>query len=331
MINKFKALMVDQKDGRTEATIQELGPEALPDGDVLLKVAYSTLNYKDGLAVTGKARVLRSLPMVPGVDLSGTVVESESPKFKAGDRVLINGYEIGERYWGGFTQLNRVKSEWLVPVPDTFSLKQAMIIATAGYTAMLSVMALEEHGLTPADQREVVVTGAAGGVGSMAVALLGRLGYNVVASTGRVETHDYLRSLGARDFIDRSVLATPSKKPLESERWAGAVDAVGGSTLDGLLRTMVRHASIAISGNAGGISVTTNVLPLILRGVNILGIDSNLCPYERRLLAWDRLAHLLSADLLDSMAQEASLADVPALSREILQGKIRGRVVVKVS
>ncbi|MCP4359684.1 MAG: alcohol dehydrogenase catalytic domain-containing protein, partial [Chloroflexi bacterium] len=175
MINKFKALMVDQKDGRTEATIQELGPEALPDGDVLLKVAYSTLNYKDGLAVTGKARVLRSLPMVPGVDLSGTVVESESPKFKAGDRVLINGYEIGERYWGGFTQLNRVKSEWLVPVPDTFSLKQAMIIATAGYTAMLSVMALEEHGLTPADQREVVVTGAAGGVGSMAVALLGRL------------------------------------------------------------------------------------------------------------------------------------------------------------
>lgn len=329
-MDTFKALVVDQKEDQTEVAIQELGPDSLPKGDVLVSVAYSSLNYKDGLAVTGKAKVLRRYPMVPGIDLAGTVVESESPKFKAGDKVLINGYEIGEKHWGGYTQLNRVNAEWLVPVPDGLSLQQTMAIGTAGYTAMLSVMALEEHGLTPTDQREVVVTGAAGGVGSMAVALLGKLGYNVVASTGRAETHDYLRNLGAKDFIDRSVLGEPSKRPMESERWAGAVDAVGGNTLDGLLKTMARHASIAISGNAGGIAVNTNVLPLILRGVNVLGIDSNFCPYERRVQAWKRLAEILTDNLLNTISQEASLEDVPALSEDILRGKIRGRIVVKI-
>jgi len=309
-MDKFKALMVDQKDGETQATIQELGPDALPDGDVTLKVAYSSLNYKDGLAVTGTAKVLRSYPMVPGVDLSGTVVESDSPKFKAGDRVLITGYETGEKHWGGFTQMNRVRSEWVVPVPDGLSLKEAMILGTAALTAMLSLMALEEHGLTPDDQREVVVTGAAGGVGSMAVAILGHYGYNVVASTGRAETHDYLKSLGARDFIDRGVLGTPSKRLLESERWAGAVDAVGGDTLAGLLRTMARGASIALSGNAGGVPLNTNVLPFILRGVNLLGIDSNLCPYDLRVKAWNRLNGLLPAEMIEKMGQEATLEDI---------------------
>lgn len=309
--------------------IRELGPDALPEGDVLVSVAYSSLNYKDGLAVTGKAKVLRRYPMVPGIDLAGTVVESKSPKFKAGDKVLINGYEIGEKHWGGYTQMNRVNAEWLVPVPERLSLPQTMAIGTAGYTAMLSVMALEAQGLTPDDQREVVVTGAAGGVGSMAVALLGKLGYNVVASTGRAETHDYLRSLGAKDFIDRRLLGEPSKRPLESERWAGAVDAVGGSTTDGLLKSMARGGSIALSGNAGGVPLNTNVLPFILRGVNLLGIDSNLCPYERRVRAWERLGELMTSDMLDRMSQEVSLEDVPALSEDILKGKIRGRVVVK--
>lgn len=328
-MSTFNAFVVDLKDDQPVGAIRELGPDALPEGDVLVSVAYSSLNYKDGLAVTGKAKVLRRYPMVPGIDLAGTVVESKSPKFKAGDKVLINGYEIGEKHWGGYTQMNRVNAEWLVPVPERLSLPQTMAIGTAGYTAMLSVMALEAQGLTPDDQREVVVTGAAGGVGSMAVALLGKLGYNVVASTGRAETHDYLRSLGAKDFIDRRLLGEPSKRPLESERWAGAVDAVGGSTTDGLLKSMARGGSIALSGNAGGVPLNTNVLPFILRGVNLLGIDSNLCPYERRVRAWERLGELMTSDMLDRMSQEVSLEDVPALSEDILKGKIRGRVVVK--
>jgi len=330
-MDTFKALMVDEVDGKTTATIQALTPADLPEGDVTVAVAYSSLNYKDGLAVTGKARVLRSLPMVPGVDMSGTVVASDSADYKVGDKVLINGFEHGEKRWGGFTQLTRVSSHHLVPVPEGLSLKQVSSIGTAGYTAMLSVMALEEHGLNPTDRREVVVTGAAGGVGSMAVAILGHLDYNVVASTGRAETHDYLRRLGASGFIDRSLLAEPSKRPLERERWAGAVDAVGGSTLTGLLLSMARGGSVAISGNAGGIAFSANVLPFILRGVNILGIDSNLCPQERRRAAWQRLAKELPLDLIEEMATEAPLTDVPALSEDILQGKIRGRMVINVA
>jgi len=332
MTDKFKALIVDQHDGQPRAAVQSLGPDSLPKEDVLVSVAYSSLNFKDGLAVTGKAKVLRRLPMVPGIDLAGTVVESASAGFTAGDKVLINGYEIGEKHWGGYTQLNRVKAGWLVPLPQGLSLKQAMAIGTAGYTAMLSVMALEEHGLSPKDQREVVVTGASGGVGSMAVALLANLGYNVTTSTGSPQAHDYLRQLGARNFVDRELLADSFKRPLESERWAGAVDAVGGSTLDGLLKTMGRGGSIAISGNTGGIAVATNVLPFILRGVNVLGIDSNLCPHPRRVTAWKRLAQLLAPEQIGLMtAREATLEEIPALSEEILQGKIRGRVVVKVS
>jgi acrylyl-CoA reductase (NADPH) len=330
MNDTFKALVVDQKDGKTEATFQVLGHDALPEGDVTLSVAYSSLNYKDGLAVTGKAKVLRRVPLVPGVDLSGTVVQSDSPDFKPGDEVLITGNEIGEKFWGGYTQMTRVRSEWLVPLPKGLDLRQVMAIGTAGFTAMLSVMALEDHGLTPADQREVVVTGASGGVGSMAVALLARLGYNVVASTGRAESHEYLRTLGARDILDRAVLAAPPGRPLASERWAGAVDPVGGDILAGLLPAMARGSSIALSGNTGGIQLSATVLPFILRGVNLLGIDSVLCPRPRRLAAWQRLAELLPAEALELMAQEASLADVPRLSQEIVQGKIRGRVVIRV-
>lgn len=330
MSRTFKALIVDQQEGQLDASVKELGPEALPEGDVTVSVAFSSLNYKDGLAVTGQARVLRRYPMVPGIDLAGTVVESNSAKFKAGDKVLVTGYEIGERHWGGYTQLNRLKSDWLVPLPSELTLRQAMVIGTAGLTAMLSVMALESHGLTPADQREVVVTGASGGVGSMAVAILGQLGYNVVASTGKSQAHDYLRRLGARSLIDRRELTPESKRPLESERWAGAVDAVGGDTLDTLLRSMSRGCSVTLSGNAGGVPLNTNVLPFILRGVNLLGIDSNLCPYDQRLQAWQRLAHMLSAEMLELMTyREALLEELPDLSQKILRGEIQGRVVVK--
>jgi acrylyl-CoA reductase (NADPH) len=327
-MDTFKALIVDQKEGETMATIQKLGRADLPEGDVTVVVAYSSLNYKDGLAVTGQGKVLRSHPLVPGVDMAGTVLESDSAEYQAGDKVVLTGFEHGEKYWGGFTQLTRVGSKFLVPLPEGLTLRQAMAIGTAGLTAMLSVMALEEARLSPGDQREVVVTGAAGGVGSTAVAILGQLGYNVVASTGRAETYDYLRSLGAKDFIEREVLASPSKRPLESERWAGAVDAVGGDTTAGLLRTMARGGSIALSGNAGGFALNTTVLPFILRGVNILGIDSNLCPLERRREAWRRLATQLPLEMVEAMTQEISLADVPAFSQEILQGKVRGRTVI---
>ena len=331
MTDTFKALIVDQKDGETTANVRELSRDELPEGgDVLVAVAYSTLNYKDGLAVTGKAKVLRSFPMVPGIDLAGTVVESESPDFQEGDEVVLTGYETGERYWGGFTQLNRVRSETLVPLPKGMTLKESMTVGTAGLTAMLSVLALEEHGMIPADGSQVIVTGASGGVGSMAVAILGELGYDVVASTGKADAHPYLDSLGASEFIDRKILATPSKRPLEAGRWAGAVDAVGGDTLASLLRTMAPHSSVALSGNAGGIALNSTVLPFILRGVNLLGIDSNFAPMEQRTIAWQRLAKLLPKKALETMTQEASLDDVPALSQKILSGGVQGRTVINV-
>jgi acrylyl-CoA reductase (NADPH) len=326
----FRALVVDQKDGGVQAEIRELQPEALPEGDVLISVAYSTLNYKDGLAVTGQGKVIRKYPMVPGIDFAGTVVESASPGFKVGDKVVLTGWGVGESHWGGLAQMARVKAEWLVPLPEGLTLKQAMGIGTAGFTAMLCVMALEEKGLTPADQREVVITGAAGGVGSVAVAVLAKLGYNVVASTGRAEEHDYLRQLGAREILDRSVLAKPGK-PLESERWAGAVDTVGGDTLAALLPGMAQNTSIAACGNAGGFALNTTVFPFILRGVSILGVNSVSVPQSRRLAAWSRLAQDLPLDLLETMMQVAPLADVPELSRQILKGRVRGRVVIDVN
>jgi acrylyl-CoA reductase (NADPH) len=328
----FKALIVDEQDGETIANVQEMTRTDLPEaGDVVVEVGYSSLNYKDGLAVTGKAKVLRRHPMVPGIDLAGTVVESQSPDFNAGDEVILTGFETGEKHWGGFTQMNRVRAKTLVRLPEGLTAKQAMAIGTAGLTAMLSVMALEAHGLTPTDGGEVIVTGASGGVGSMAVAILGQLDYNVVASTGKSTAHDYLRSLGAKGFIDRNELSEPSKRPLEAGRWAGAVDAVGGDTTAGLLRSMAPRASIAISGNAGGVGLKTTVLPFILRGVNLLGIDSNFSPMAERTTAWQRLAELVPKEALDAMTEEAGLEDLPALSEKILSGKIKGRMVIKVS
>lgn len=328
--NTFTALLLEQEEGQQTAALKTLQRDDLPDGDVLIAVAYSSLNYKDGLAVTGSAKVVRSFPMVPGIDLAGTVQESESPDFAPGDKVVLTGWGIGEKYWGGYAQMARTKAGWLVPLPEGLTLKQAMGIGTAGFTAMLCVLALESQGLLP-EQGEVVVTGAAGGVGSVAAAILANLGYSVVASTGRASAHDYLRGLGVSEIIGRDVLGQVSKRPLESSRWAGAVDTVGGDTLAQLLKTVRPHGSVAACGNAGGVALNTTVLPFILRGVNLLGIDSVMCPVDLRRTAWQRLASDLPLDALEQVMQVASLADVPALSQEILQGKVRGRMVIDVN
>ena len=326
----FQALLVTQTDGKFDATIQKLQPEALPPGDVLIRVAYSSLNYKDGLAVTGKPGVIRKYPMVPGVDLAGTVEESSSPNFKVGDKVVVTGCGTAETLWGGYSQYARLAAEYVVPLPSGFNLQQAMGIGTAGFTAMQSVVALEEHGLKPGG-REVVVTGAGGGVGSVAIAILGKLGYKVVASSGRTELHDYLRGLGASEIIDRNVLSAPSKRPLDSERWAAGIDSVGGDTLAGLLRSVVIGGSVAACGVAGGAALNTSVFPFILRGVNLLGIDSVRVPNQRRREIWARLTRDLPTNLLDGMIQVKPLAEVFQLGEQILAGQVRGRTVIDVN
>jgi len=321
----FKALVVESGDPYT-TRIRQATPEELPQGDVLVRVAYSSLNYKDGLAITGAGKVIRNFPMVPGIDLAGTVVESASPEYKPGDPVILTGWGVGERHWGGLAELARVRAEWLVPLPEGLTLQQAMGIGTAGFTAMLCMMALEAHALDKS--KEVLVTGAAGGVGSMAVALLARLGYRVVAATGRTSEEAYLRLLGASEILDRAVLAAPSK-PLECERFGGAVDTVGGAVLAGVLPRMAYGSSVAACGNAGGVKLETTVFPFILRGVNLLGVDSVMCPREKRLLAWQRLAHDLPKPLLEEAMQVVDLEEIPALAQAILRGQVRGRVVVK--
>jgi acrylyl-CoA reductase (NADPH) len=326
-MDTFTALVLEQRDGATHSEVRQLPASALPEGDVLVRVAYSDLNYKDGLAITGRGKVVRSFPMVPGIDLAGTVVESAAPAYKPGDQVVLTGWGIGEVHWGGHAQLARVRADWLVPLPAGMTLEQAMGIGTAGFTAMLCVMALEEHGLRPGE-RQVLVTGASGGVGSVAVAILARLGYNVVASTGKDGERDYLHTLGAQEVVGR---LAPSGKPLESERWGGAVDTVGGAALAALLPAMAYGGSVAACGNAGGAELHTTVFPFILRGVNLLGILSVNVPFERRRQAWERLARDLSPGALDRMVQVVPLADVPALSQAICDGKIRGRVVVDVN
>lgn len=329
MENTFKALVVDQKAGSIEAALQTLKRETLPEGEILIKVAYSSLNYKDGLAITGKGRVVRSYPMVPGIDLAGTVIESVSPDYHVGHEVILTGWGIGERHWGGYAQLARAQANWLVPLPTGLTMRQAMGIGTAGLTAMLCVMALESHGLTP-DQGEVVVTGASGGVGSVAIAILAKLGYHVVASTGRVDMHDYFKRLGAQNIIDRAELAIPSR-PLETARWAGAVDTVGSQTLASILAALQYRASVAACGLVGGNELHTTVFPFVLRGVNLLGIDSNMSPLEERREAWARLVRDLPLDLLEEMIEEIPLSDVAAFSQQIVEGRIRGRVVVDVN
>jgi acrylyl-CoA reductase (NADPH) len=329
MPDNFTGLIVNQQDGIVTAGIQSLDEEQLPDGDVLVSVGYSSLNYKDGLALTGKNKVVRSYPMVPGIDFVGTVEASQSPAWKPGDEVISTGWGVGENRWGGFAQKARARSEWLVRLPPGMEPRIAMAIGTAGFTAMLSLMALEEHFVQP-NGREIVVTGAGGGVGSMAVALLAANGYQVVASTGRSDAGEYLKMLGAGSTLDRSELASASGGPLGAGRWSGAIDTVGGDTLAGVLRTMAPGGSVAACGNVAGFALNTTVLPFILRGVNLLGINSLDVPIERRRVAWQRLAELLPADLVVKMMRVVPLQDVPALANEILQGRTRGRIVVDV-
>ncbi len=328
-MSKFKALIADQKDGQFTASIQEIDQSALAAGEVLVKVAYSSLNYKDGLAVTGKPGVIRKFPMVPGVDFAGTVAESASSSFKAGDEVIVTGCGTSETMWGGYAQYARLDAEFIVPLPNGMSLKQSMGIGTAGFTAMQSVVAMEAHGL--ASDGEVLVTGAAGGVGSVAVAILSKRGYKVAASTGRAELSGYLKSLGAAEVLDRAAVAAPSKKPLEGARWAGAIDSVGGDTLAGLLLSMAIGGVVASCGLAGGPAFSTTVFPFILRGVSLLGIDSVRVPNAKRREIWDRLRRDLDLGLLDSMIEVAPLGRVFELGEAILKGQTRGRVVIDVN
>ncbi len=326
----FKALVVTNVNGRFATSIQQLDRTELPDGEVLIQVSYSSLNYKDGLAVMGRPGVIRKFPMVPGIDLAGVVEESRSSRFKPGDQVVVTGCGTSETMWGGYAQLARLNAEFLAPLPAGMTLRQAMGVGTAGFTAVQSVMALEQHGLKP-QGGEVVVTGATGGVGSIAVAVLANLGYRVVASTGRAELHDYLRGLGASEILDRAVLAGTSTRPLESGRWAGAIDSVGGDTLAGLLRSMAIGGGVASVGLAGGEAFCTTVFPFILRGVNLLGIDSVRLSNQRRREVWTRIAQDLPMRLLDGMIQVEPLERVCELGEQILAGKVRGRVVIDVN
>jgi acrylyl-CoA reductase (NADPH) len=326
----FRALIVDRTaEGGVSRRIETVGEDRLPPGEVLVDVAFSTVNYKDGLCLNGKAGLVRTFPHVTGVDFAGTVAESADPRWQPGDRVVLTGWRVGEAWWGGHAERARVKADWLVPLPEGLTLRQTMAVGTAGFTAMLAVIALEEHGLTP-EGGPVLVTGAAGGVGSVAVALLARRGYEVAAATGRPETAAYLTRLGARRIVTRAELSEASDKPLEAATWAGCVDAVGGTTLARALAQMKLRASVAAVGNAGGVALNTTVIPFLLRGVNLLGIDSVMQPFEARRRAWDRLALDLDLDLLESMVVPATLADVPALGDAILKGDVRGRVVVDV-
>ena len=327
-MSDFPALMLEEDCGKVRASIRRLSPAELPQGDVTVAVDYSTLNYKDGMILNGLGRLVRTYPHVPGVDFAGVVEQSDSPDYQPGDKVILTGWRVGETHWGGYAAKARVKSDWLVPLPEGLTTKRAMAIGTAGFTAMLAVMALEEHGLRTTSEGEVLVTGAAGGLGSIAVVLLSKLGYRVAASTGRASQHDYLRSLGACAIIDRAEIGAAPPKPLMPERWAGVVDSVGGTTLAHCIASLRMRSAIASCGNAGGIDLNCTVLPFLLRGVSILGIDSVMMPKPRRLQAWKRLAELLPPDLLDSLTSEARLVDLPELGAKILKGEVRGRVVV---
>lgn len=326
----FRALVVEKDEtGTTSAGIQTLDEARLPAGDVTVAVEWSTLNYKDGLCLGTGGGMVRVWPHVPGIDFAGTVETSDDPRYKAGDRVVLTGWRVGESWWGGFAEKARVKADWLVPLPDGLTTRQAMAVGTAGFTAMLSVMALEDHGLTPA-LGEVLVTGAAGGVGSVAVALLAERGYSVAAVTGRPETEPYLRSLGASRIVPREELAETVKKPLESEVWAGCIDNVGGPMLARVLGQMKSDCSVASVGLAGGADLPAKVTPFILRGVNLLGINSVFVPYAKRVTAWNRIAAELPMAKLEAMVKECALGDLPDLGRAILKGAVKGRVVVDV-
>jgi acrylyl-CoA reductase (NADPH) len=325
----FKGILITKDDAGYQAQVQQIDDAVLPEGDVTVRVEWSTLNYKDGLAITGKAPVVRRFPLVPGIDFAGTVIESSNAAWKIGDKVILNGWGVGETHCGGLAQKARVKGEWLVPLPATFSARQAMAIGTAGYTAMLCVLALEKHGIKPEDG-EILVTGANGGVGSVAIALLARLGYKVVASTGRPAEAEHLKALGASEVIDRAELSAPGK-PIGKERWAGVVDTVGSHTLANACATTKYRGAVAACGLAGGMDFPATVAPFILRGVTLYGIDSVMAPLAVRLEAWERLGRDLDMTKLDAIAREISLEEALVVAGELLAGKVRGRVVVDVN
>ena len=328
----FNALVVRKDDeGKTSAAVEQVGVADLPEGEVLVAVDYSTVNYKDGLCIGPGGGLVRNYPHVPGIDFAGTVEASDDPRYKAGDKVVLTGWRVGENRWGGYAQKARVKADMLVPLPEGLTTRQAMAVGTAGLTAMLAVIALEDHGLKPGDG-PVLVTGAAGGVGSVATAILAKLGHEVAAVTGRPDTADYLKSLGATQIVAREELTEITKKPLEAEVWAGCVDAVAGAMLGRVLKQMKYGSSVAAIGLAGGAAIDGALItPFILRGVNLLGIDSVMQPFANRVRAWERIAADLPMDKLDAMIQPATLGDLPDLGRAILKGQVKGRVVVDVN
>ena len=325
----FRALMLNaDEDGKVNAAITELTNNDLPEaGDVLIAVDYSTINYKDGLVINGLGKLVRDYPHIPGVDLAGTVLESNDDRYKPGDQVVATGWRMGEIWWGGHSERARIKADWLVPLPEGMTTRQVMSMGTAGLTAALSIMALENHGVTP-DGGDVLVTGAAGGVGSVAVTMLAKKGYSVAAVTGRPETADYLTGLGASKIIPREDLSEPTTRPMESATWAGCIDNVGGSTLSRVIGQMAYGGTIASLGNAGGIKIETNVLPFILRGVNLLGIDSVMQPYDNRVKAWQNIANWMDMAKLDAMVTETNLDGVTDYASAILKGQVKGRILV---
>jgi acrylyl-CoA reductase (NADPH) len=325
----FKAILVKKDDQGYRAELTELDEASLPEGDVKIRVLYSTLNYKDGLAITGKGPVVRNFPMVPGIDFAGEVVESSSSDFKAGDMVLLNGWGVGEGHWGGLSQMARVKAEWLIPLPKGFTAKQALAIGTAGYTAMLCVMALQSHGLKPSDG-EVLVTGAAGGVGSFAVALLSKLGFTVVASTGRLSEANYLKQLGASEVIERSILSAPGK-PLAKERWAAVVDSVGSHTLANACAQTKSEGAVAACGLAQGMDFPSSVAPFILRGITLYGINSVTVARAKRIAAYEQLSKLVDLKTLDEISHEIHLEESLKYAQELMAGNVRGRLIVDVN
>ena len=327
----FNALVVEKNDeGKTSASVQSITEDRLPDGNVTVAVEYSTVNYKDGLCIGPGGGLVRNYPHVPGIDFAGTVESSQDSRYKEGDKVVLTGWRVGEAHWGGYSQKARLNADWLVPLPSGLSTKQAMAVGTAGFTSMLAVMALEDHGLTPGNG-PVLVTGAAGGVGSVATAILAAKGYEVAAVTGRPETGDYLKSLGASQIVPREDLNETTKRPLEAETWAGCVDAVGGEMLARVLGQMKYGASVSAVGLAGGANLPATVIPFLLRGVNLLGIDSVMQPNDNRVRAWKEVAKSLPMDKLEAMMQPATLSDLPGLGKDILKGQVKGRVVVNVN
>ncbi|MBC6406031.1 MAG: oxidoreductase [Rhodospirillales bacterium] len=325
----FKALLLTEEDARISSALRELEDRALPEGDVTVRVSHSTLNYKDGMIVNGIGRLVRRYPHVPGVDFAGIVEQSDHPDYKPGDAVVLTGWRVGETHWGGYAERARVKADWLVPLPQGLSARQAMAVGTAGFTAMLAQKALETHGVTPG-RGPILVTGAAGGVGSVAVSLLSKAGFEVAAVTGRPEQADYLKSLGAGEIVARDELTDAPSRPLDKERWAGCIDNVGGDMLAHVLTQMAYGSAVASVGLAGGNVLKTTLLPLLLRGVAVLGIDSVMCPKDKRIAAWARIARDLDRGMLAGITETASLEEVPALAKAILKGQVRGRKVIEI-